>query len=377
MNHVALGVLPALFPIIRRDIPLSYTEMGMLGTAVALIAAITNYLSGRLADKKGAEKILAGGLTVLSLAVLVTAYIKCFLEFLVTRILEGIGSGSWHPPAATYTAKKFPKKRLGFAFSIQGSAGIVGSAVAPLFVVPLAAIYNWRVSLLFSGGIVLLVAIILLFTLTRKDIVEADSCNNTIENSSRSNIEMSRGISAISFAHFIILMILLVIARNSAFRTIIYFTSIFLNDIGNYDPIMSGLLTSVVLGFGAIGGLLGGKVVDRFSSLFTLRISTFSAGVIFVVLFFYQKNILFLLSLVTLLFFFGMPGLESYVVKMSSSEKRGEVYGIIFSVGPIVGAFSPMFFGYIADLFGLQYVFIIVAFLLISGFVITLLLPKD
>ncbi|MHA1471158.1 MAG: MFS transporter, partial [Candidatus Asgardarchaeia archaeon] len=66
-----------------------------------------------------------------------------------------------------------------------------------------------------------------------------------------------------------------------------------------------------------------------------------------------------------------------YVVKMSSSEKRGEVYGIIFSVGPIVSAFSPMFFGYIADLFGLQYVFIIVAFLLISGFVITLLLPKD
>ena len=72
-----------------------------------------------------------------------------------------------------------------------------------------------------------------------------------------------------------------------------------------------------------------------------------------------------------------MPAVESYVMKMSDVKRRGETYGLIFSVGPIVGSFAPVIIGVVADSIGLIFVFAINSVLLLAGVTLALFLPKD
>ncbi|MGQ4834003.1 MAG: MFS transporter [Candidatus Asgardarchaeia archaeon] len=384
VNHITLGAIPALFPLIRQELSLTYTQVGILGTVSAFVTAIANYLSGRLSDIKKEEKIIGLGLIILGISESLTSYIRGFYDFFITRIIEGVGSGGWHPPVSSYLSKKFSRENLGFAFSIQGSAGIFGSAIAPLVAVPFALSLGWRVGILLIGSISILTGLFIVFVLLKPRIREfkASDVNYNNINSSGNNVydvgyRNGRTKGRYSYNLFVILMILIIIARISAFRTITYFTSLLLNDIGSYSPTMAGLLSSVVLGFGAVGGLIGGKVTDKFSSLTTLRFSTLFSGILFIFSFIFLQNILIMLSIVTLIFFIGMPGVESYVMKVAPSKKRGETYGIIFSVGPVFGAFSLTLFGYVADVLAPSYIFIIVGVVLLVGSILTVKLPSD
>ena len=377
ITHIVLGAVPVLFPIIREELSLSYTQIGILGTISSVLAGFSNYMTGYISDRKGEEKIIALGLTILGVAAIVTSQIRNFVEFIITRLIEGLGGGFWHPPVSAYVSKKVERRQLGSALSIEGAFGIIGSAVSPLLVVPLAIIYNWRISLLLIGAFSVFISFVIGFVLTREMIKSYTPTENSDFNVHRANNHTEKP-RKFSFKLFVIIMIFLIINRTFTFRTITYFTSLFLKDIAGYTPEMAGLLSAVVLGMGGVGALVGGRITDKFGSLRTIIFSTFSASMFFGSIYFLiQIDFLFMLSIVTFLFFIGMPGVESYVMKMSDIKKRGETYGLIFSVGPIVGSFAPVIIGVVADSIGLIYVFAINSLLLLAGVILALFLPRD
>ena len=377
VTHIVLGAVPVLFPIIREDLALSYTQIGILGTISAVLAGISNYFTGYVSDRKGEEKIIAAGLTVLGVSAILTSQIKNFVDFVITRLIEGLGGGFWHPPVSAYVSKKVEQRQLGSALSIEGAFGIIGSAVSPLIVVPLAILYNWRISLLLIGMFSIFVSFVIGFTLTREILKFYKPLEKASQDAQATNNNSSRP-KNFSFKFFVLIMIFLIINRTFAFRTITYFTSLFLKDIAGYTPDMAGLFSAVVLGMGGIGALIGGRITDKFGSLRTTILSTLSASIFFGVI--YYSMILYfllLLSIVTFLFFIGMPAVESYTMKMADVKRRGETYGLIFSVGPIVGSFAPVIIGIVVDSIGILYVFAINSLLLLAGASLACFLPKD
>ena len=61
-----------------------------------------------------------------------------------------------------------------------------------------------------------------------------------------------------------------------------------------------------------------------------------------------------MLIIIGFFFYLGVPPNTAYLTEVSPRENRGLAFGLLFSVGALPGAFSPIIFGWIGDLWGLR-----------------------
>ncbi|MFW9793173.1 MAG: MFS transporter, partial [Candidatus Thorarchaeota archaeon] len=60
-----------------------------------------------------------------------------------------------------------------------------------------------------------------------------------------------------------------------------------------------------------------------------------------------------MLVVIGFFFYLGVPANTAYLTEVSPRENRGLAFGLLFSIGALPGAISPIIFGWIGDLFGL------------------------
>ena len=75
-------------------------------------------------------------------------------------------------------------------------------------------------------------------------------------------------------------------------------------------------------------------------------------------------------------FFLGVPPNTAYQTEVCPKESRGLAFGLLFSVGSIPGAISPIIFGIIGDNFGLPASILFLVIMTFLATIVTLFL-KD
>jgi MFS family permease len=122
------------------------------------------------------------------------------------------------------------------------------------------------------------------------------------------------------------------------------------------DLIGAGFLTSVMLTAGLFGEIMSGWLSDKLNRrVLFLVLSTGLASPALLLLNYSLSVSALVLMLIIIGFFFylGVPANTAYLTEVSPRENRGLAFGLLFSVGALPGAISPIIFGIIADLFGL------------------------
>ena len=161
ISHFSQLILPPLFPWIKDAFALTYTELGAVLTVFFVVSCVVQAASGFLVDKMGPRPVLFAGLGLLALSGFVYAMAQAYWMLFVAAALAGIGNGVFHPVDYTLFNRKVAPTRLGHAYSVHGITGSLGWALAPVFVVPLAMAFSWRVALAAAGGVALLVLVVL------------------------------------------------------------------------------------------------------------------------------------------------------------------------------------------------------------------------
>jgi FSR family fosmidomycin resistance protein-like MFS transporter len=100
--------------------------------------------------------MLAGGAFLYAVA-------QNYWMLLAGAVVGGIGNGVFHPVDYTLFNRRVAATRLGHAYSVHGVTGSLGWALAPIFVVPLAAAYSWRVAMAAAGVLTLVVLAVLVW----------------------------------------------------------------------------------------------------------------------------------------------------------------------------------------------------------------------
>jgi MFS family permease len=153
VSHFSQLLLAPLFPWLKADFGVSYTELGLLLTIFFVVSSAVQTASGFVVDRFGPRPVLLGGLALLGLAALCYAGSRNYAMLAASAVLAGFGNGVFHPVDYTLLNRKVHKSRLGHAYSAHGITGTLGWALAPLLMVPLALAFGWRVAMLGASAV--------------------------------------------------------------------------------------------------------------------------------------------------------------------------------------------------------------------------------
>ena len=144
VSHVYILVLPPLFPFVRAEFSVSYTELGVAIAIFNILTAILQTPAGFLVDRTSARAVLVGGLILGAGALAAAAFATSFYAFVAMFAFTGIANSVYHPANYALLSGRVSPPRMSHAYSVHIFAGFMGTAVAPASLVFLAAWFGWR-----------------------------------------------------------------------------------------------------------------------------------------------------------------------------------------------------------------------------------------
>lgn len=141
------NALNFLMPFVQPELGLSFTQVGMLGSALSLTWALAAIFVSWLSDKLARRKIIIVVSTlVFSVCSVVSGLASTFLILLGARLIMGLSEGGVMPISHAMVAAEVTPERRGMAMGITQNLGssLLGSTLAPLILVPIALAWGWR-----------------------------------------------------------------------------------------------------------------------------------------------------------------------------------------------------------------------------------------
>jgi MFS family permease len=131
-------------PLIKADLKLSNTELGLAFSAFAYPYALFQLIGGYIGDKFGARMTLAVSGIIVCVATAATGLVGGLATLFAARLALGIGEGATFPTATRAMAAWTPESRWAFAQGITHSFARIGNAVTPPLVALLVEVVSWR-----------------------------------------------------------------------------------------------------------------------------------------------------------------------------------------------------------------------------------------
>lgn len=170
VSHFSQLLLAPLFPWLKEEFGVSYTELGFLLTIFFVVSCIVQALSGFWVDRYGPRPILFAGLALLGLSAFGFAASTSYWMLAAFSVLAGTGNGVFHPVDFTLLNRKVGKSRLGHAYSAHGISGSLGWALAPAMLVPITLASSWHLALVCAGVLAFVVMGVLWFNREQFDV---------------------------------------------------------------------------------------------------------------------------------------------------------------------------------------------------------------
>lgn len=156
INYVDRGGLATAAPLIKDELSLTATQIGILISAFFWSYTPGLVLSGWLADRFNAYKTLAAGLAIWSLATFFSGFVGAFAALLMLRLMLGIGESAAFPCSSSLIARHVPAARLGAANGLIIVGLSLGPAVGIFFGGHLMETLGWRGVFILFGAVSLL-----------------------------------------------------------------------------------------------------------------------------------------------------------------------------------------------------------------------------
>jgi FSR family fosmidomycin resistance protein-like MFS transporter len=137
LNDVMQSLIPAVYPILKVNLALSFTQIGLITLVFQGTASILQPLVGLYTDRRPMPYALPAGMACTGAGLILLAHAASLAVALLAVALIGLGSSIFHPEASRI-ARLAAGMRPGFAqamFQVGGNAGTALGPLAAAFVV--------------------------------------------------------------------------------------------------------------------------------------------------------------------------------------------------------------------------------------------------
>ncbi|MBW5469666.1 MFS transporter [Brevibacillus formosus] len=365
LNDSLQAVIPALLPIVEKNLALTFTQVGMILLVMNLTSSVLQPFVGYFSDRKSIPLLPPLALIVSGLGMLALAFSGNYYFVLVAVACVGIGSAIFHPEASRF-AHLASGPRRGLGQSIFQVGGNAGQALAPLMTILVFANLGqtgaawFLLPGLLASGILLYVA---LWYRGQQRLKKTTAAAVTYTNRNKRLIALGLLIVIVSVRSWM----------NAGYQSFYQFYLMYVKDMdyANAQLVIFGFLFA-----GAIGTFFGGPLSDRFGKRNLLIISTLGSLPLTLLTPYVSGYWAFPLLVIS-----GFIMLSSFSVTVVYAQellpgKIGTVSGLIIGLAFGMGGMGALVFGYLADLYSLSFVILLCSFLPLIGFM-GFLLPKD
>jgi MFS family permease len=130
--------------LLMRDLGMSKTTAGLLGTLTLLASGVGGVLFGFLADRMGRKRALMASILTYSVCSFASGLATSIATLAAARFVLGLGMGGEWNTGATLVAESWPTEFRAKAISIVQSSWAIGFAAAALVAGPVSRYFGWR-----------------------------------------------------------------------------------------------------------------------------------------------------------------------------------------------------------------------------------------
>jgi len=347
-QHLWVGIA-VLYPYIKADLGLSYTEIGAARGISSIISGFLQIAYSIISRYYPRRYLLAAGNTFYSVASVMISTAKEFYQLALANLLGGIGSAAQHPISVSILADRFEKEELSGALGIFYGLGYMGNIIGPLILTSIAIQGGWRSSLLVLSVFPLAIGIGLIFLLKGAD-------RPTLEEEGRGETQLLADMKAALRNRSATMTIAAqaFLSGGTGQGVIVTYTGLFLKNGLGLGTLLTSILYSITMTGGVIGTLTISRFANRIGPLKTAIISATIASIGVFALGFHESFGYLLIPNLFLVGLFAFPTsnlMQSHISSVSKPTERDLLIGLFFAVGFGVSSIWATLIGFTIDLF--------------------------
>ena len=359
LNDLLQAVIPAVYPILKQNYHLSFTQIGFITFSFQFTASILQPVVGFYTDKYPKPFSQIFGMLFSMLGILLLSIANDYYIILIAVALIGIGSSVFHPEASRISYIAAGAKR-GLAQSIFQVGGNLGTAIGPLLVALIVAPRSQYYIIYFT-----IFAFIALAVLTHIALWYKKQLQNRVL--SKSQVNKYHTLTKPQVNRTIALLLFIIFSKYFYSAGLSSYYTFYLIDKFNLTIQQTQFHLFLYLFAYALGTLLGGSLGDTLGRRVIIWISVLGAAPFALLLpyvnLFYTDVLMVIIGLIISSAF---PAILVYAQELLP-KKIGMVSGLFYGFAFGMAGIGSAVLGSLADQTSIIYIYKICSFLPLLG----------
>lgn len=369
LNDLLQSVITAVYPMLKTDLGINFTQIGLITLVYQLAASIFQPVVGYVFDKRPFVWSLPAGMISTSVGIVLLAYSNSLAGVLLAVFMVGLGSATLHPEASRITSLAGHERR-GFAQSVFQVGGNFGGSIGPLLVALIVAPHDRRYImwfLLFAG---------LCFWAMRPICRWYRGYLNSLKQAERRKeshaaLPLSRGMTIFT----ICVIIILIFSKYIYMASLSSYYTFYLIDKFGVTVSQSQIFLFVFVVSTAAGTLVGGPVGDRYGRKPVIWVSILGTAPFSLLMPHVNLPLTVILSFCAgFMLSSAFPAILLYAQELLPT-KLGMISGLFFGFAFGVGGIASAVLGDFADRYGIEAIYNFCAYTPLLG-IIAAFLPN-
>ncbi len=366
LNDMMQSLLPAIYPSLKADFHLSFTQIGVITLVNQITASLLQPAVGYFSDLKPRPYSLATGMVATLIGLLMLSVSGSYIMILFSVMLIGVGSAVFHPESSR-VARMASGGRHGLAQSLFQVGGNTGSAFGPLLAAVLVATYGQH-SIAWAGALAVL-GIVILYN------VGTWYKNHGLARLRSSRAHEEHGLPRGKIVMSMVILLLLIFSKYFYLASITSYYTFYLIHTFHVSVQTAQIHLFIFLAAVAAGTLAGGPLGDKFGRKYVIWLSIL--GILPFTMALPYAN-LFWTSILSVIIGMVMASAFPAIVVYAQDllpGRVGMISGLFFGFSFGMGGIGAAVLGLLADHTDISFVYKICAFLPAIG-LLTMFLPN-
>ena len=332
---------------------------GLVFSGTFLVSAVVAPLWGSLADRKGRKLMLLRAALGMAIVMVLQGFATNVWQLFILRTLMGLTSG-YIPNAMALVASQVPRDKSGWALGTLSTGQVSGVIIGPLLGGFMADHLGLRTVFFVTGGMLFISFLITLFLIKERvvPITKADRLSGKAV------------FTSLPYPWLILSLFVTTMMVQLANGSISPILTLFIRDLSS-DTSNIAFISGVIAAVPGVSALMSapklGKLGDRIGAHRIL----IAALVLCFVLFCLMSTIRTPTQLGILRFMLGfcdgalMPAIQALLVKYSSEQTTGRIFGYNQSFMYIGNVIGPLLGSGVSAILGFRWVFLVTAVLVL------------